>query len=143
MPSDQVAGGMLQNLGARMPIASWNLADPAQRSSTLDEIERAIHEVALPYFALFSDVAALSERLGAGTIPSFWPRNAIEWLLSHDQRETALRHGRVLLANEGFRERYERSLVRSRAAFEWEQLAMSIQDWDALAYTALVYSLEF
>ena len=138
--STKVAGSMLQNLGVEMPITHWN-ADPNERAAILDELKAAITDVALPYFALFEDADALVSRLQVVPIDSFGALSAIEWLLSHGRRESALRHIRLVLGDDRLRRAYE----RARTRMERGQLEVLpyVHEAEALAYAALAYDLDF
>lgn len=140
-PSDHVAGGMLQNLGTEMPIASWELADPSSRPEVLDEIGTAIEEVALPYFALFEDGEALVRRLQLVPIPSFYALSAIEWLLARNESDAALAHARLLLNDDRLRRQYER--IRKRMESGEMELVPYVGEAEGLAYAALAYGLAY
>jgi hypothetical protein len=86
---DFCAGGQIGNLQEKATWLEWNLADPTARRSSLESAVSTIGQVALPYFALFEDVAALADRLVTRSVPSFEPENAIEFLLCFATREHA------------------------------------------------------
>ena len=139
--NDHVAGGMLQNLGVEMPVAIWDLADPESRPEVLDAITKAIEEVALPYFSLFSDSDALVRRLRVVPIPSFYALSTIEWLLSRNESQAALEHAGVLLHDRDLYRRYER--IREKMESGKMALLPYFGDAEGLAYAALAYGLEY
>lgn len=141
--SNRVAGGMLPNLKPDMPVATWDVADPRSRPSLLNDVQNAIEAATLPYFDLFEDEQALVRRLEEDLVPCFYPREAIEWLLSRGAREAAVRHARVLLRDKRLRRQYE------RARKQMERGQMKVIPWapimeaEGLAYAALAYRLDY
>jgi hypothetical protein len=139
--SDFVAGGMLQNLGVEMPLSSWDLADQDSRADVLEEIAAAIDDVALPYFALFEDPDVLRDRLQLVPVASFPALNAIEWLLSQNDREAAITHAHLLLEDGRLRRRYERTRKEMESG-KLETLPY-VGEAEGLAYAAFTYGLEY
>lgn len=141
--SDRVAGGMLQNLKPGTPLAMWDVADPSSRGAVLDDVEHAIREAALPYFALFEDDDALVRRLKHEVVPCFYPLDAIEWLLSQGKRDAAVEHATALLRNDHLRRQYERVRKQiERGEMDLNRLS-PIMEEEGLAYAALTYGLDY
>jgi hypothetical protein len=141
--SNRVAGGMLQNLKPGMPVATWDVEDPRWRPGVLNDVQNAIEAAALPYFDLFEDKESLVRRLEEDVVPCFYPRDAIEWLLSRGARAAAVRHARVLLREKRLRRQYE----RARKQMERGQVEVipwaPIMEAEGLAYAALAYGLDY
>ena len=58
--TEHVAGGMVHLLGSRFALVQWELADPADRATTVADAISFIHGEVLPYFALFEEPATLA-----------------------------------------------------------------------------------
>lgn len=86
---DFFAGGQIGNLQDKARWLEWNLADPRARRSILADAVSTIENIALPFFSVFEDVAALAERLVTRNLPGLEPENAIEFLLCFATHEHA------------------------------------------------------
>ena len=74
---------------AHRAAACATLADPTTKRSILADAVSTIEQVALPYFALFEDLASLADCLVTRSLPSLEPETAIEILLCFATREHA------------------------------------------------------
>jgi hypothetical protein len=80
-PINLVAGGQIGNLEDNAHWYDWNLADPFQRQSVIDEAIGKIESIALPYFARFERLDSLSIELQETDIPSMSIERVIEFLM--------------------------------------------------------------
>jgi hypothetical protein len=122
---------------------SWDIDDPNRRADVLDLVESRINQVALPYLDRFEDHDRLVEQLSREIIPSFRALDAVQWLLSHGERETALAHGRLALRKDDFKDRYERALADVRSG---RQRLVDLDrgfDPTGLAYASVLHGLDF
>ena len=137
---DVLAAGNLGNLRDEPEWLQWAFDRPGDRVSLTAEIVAALEENGLPFFAQFEDEKALVERLEEGSLRGCSSWSAIEWLLATGRRESALRHGRAVLAADArIRRAHGRELKRARDA---ERVYVESAD-DGLAFAAVTYGLEF
>lgn len=86
---DHVAGGMVHLLGERYGDISWDLANPAERAATEQDVLAFIDEEVLPFFALFDDPPALVARLVRESLPGMWPSYQAEFAWHYGGRTQA------------------------------------------------------
>jgi len=94
---DALAGGQIGNLLEKPSWYEWNLASSSEREIVIRDAISTIENIALPYFSQFEDVAALAKRLEFGAVPSLDVGNAIEFLLCHNFKPSAIAHARWFL----------------------------------------------
>jgi hypothetical protein len=113
---DTVTGGQIGNLQSPVRWLEFNLANPFTRSHKVDEIRQLIGSVALPYFDVFQNPAAVIARLLDGSIPWTWEPSALEYVCCFGRAEQAMQ-----LLNEYIKEppnrlnEYRESLLRYRS----------------------------
>jgi hypothetical protein len=89
--SHDVAGGQIGNLQTDHAWLEWELADPNNRDSVLDDAVSTIENLAFPYFAHFDDLASLTSRLLVEDLPSMPIDCVIEFLMCFSDHQTARR----------------------------------------------------
>jgi hypothetical protein len=87
--SDHVAGGLLGNLREPTTYLEWDLADPKTRLAVIDDAAKAIHDLAIPYFARFANVGEISHEMIHHDLPGTWIRDVLDFLLCFREREDA------------------------------------------------------
>lgn len=98
-----------ETLSQRLPgMCEWNIADPALRTDTIDDIVQFLRTHAVPYFTLFEQPSAVLERLiigekdcrGQTCIPGLDLQEAVEFALCFGTIEQAsavlFRHNQLL-----------------------------------------------
>jgi hypothetical protein len=136
-----VAGGWLHRLVAdSWSYDEWELGPPETRGARIDDAVAALERVAVPFFALFSDEAALVERLMTAEVPTLEGLGAIEWLLWKERRSEALEYGRRMLPDAGRQRRYARMLERARRG---ERFGLFQGYAEGFAHATVTYGLDF
>ena len=87
--SDFVAGGQIGNLQTDSAWLEWELADPDNRQSQIDDAISTIKKLAVPYFALFDDLPSLMSRLTTDDLPSMTIGGVLEFLMCFSDQQTA------------------------------------------------------
>lgn len=86
-----VAAGDLGRLVADSTFLHWNLADPKQRSATIDDVIKEISNIALPWFAKFDDYEAFSRTVETEGIRCLEIHNEIDLHLCYGGKHAASR----------------------------------------------------
>ena len=76
-----VAGGMVHLLEMKIAMLEWELADPRQRSHTIDDAVDFIRSVVLPYLDRFQEPAEVVSAIRSGAIHAFSIGDEIEFAL--------------------------------------------------------------
>lgn len=96
-PGGFVASGQIGYLGSEQLELVWELADQATRQQAVEGATSAVRELALPWFALFSDLSSLRSRLIEGTVPMLDITASLNFLMCFATREDAATAGRAFL----------------------------------------------
>lgn len=88
---DWVAGGLVHRLSGENTYVEWDLANRTSRSRTTADVIAYLRAVVLPYFARFSDPAAVVKALRTTEIPAFDLNDSVEFALCFGGREDAKR----------------------------------------------------
>lgn len=86
---DRFAGGQIGNLIYPTAWFDWELASRADRNNVIKGIIETIRAIALPFFALLSDVEAVKHKLMQREIPGLDIDAGIELLLWQGNKEAA------------------------------------------------------
>ena len=86
---DFVAGGQIGNLMKEHKWMNWNVSDPVDRQSVVDDAAATVRNIALPYFRQFDDIPALSTVLQQEEVPSMEIGRAIDFLMCYVGRAAA------------------------------------------------------
>ena len=141
--SESAAAQAVDSFMATGLADEWNLVDPDRREKVYELAEARIREVALPYLAQFEDHDRLVKRLRRGGIASFGALAAVDWLLSHDERDAAIEYGRRVLRGAEQRQEYQRWLAKLRSDTDVLFSAVMFYDPSELAYASIRYGLDF
>lgn len=130
----RIVGAQIGNLTTPHRWMEWDFADEAKRQGLVNDAVEAIHQIILPFFALFEDPGGSIEALIHYDLP--WQVSLLEYALSTLGKEAAERFGRtVLQQNALVREHFETAFAeftkspppRIRAQFGRDLAALAVE----------------
>src|SRR5512143_161755 len=86
---DFVAGGQIGNLESEAGWSEWNVANPENRPSVIEDAVKGIRSIVFPFFARFADQTTALSTLDQWPVPGVEIVPAIELALSYNDRGRA------------------------------------------------------